>query len=106
LRARLIARSGGYCEVLGTPTFGVEVCHVVARSAGGGDDDWNTYWGSRAANRAQQAAFARGRLLMAREIRDGVKGIAWEWVRAADKHAYRRGEFVLLASGFIPAEVE
>jgi hypothetical protein len=104
LTSRLIARSGGYCEVFGRPIFGTEVCHVQGRGAGGADDDWNTYWGSRRANMLQQAPFNKGRLVMTRVIRHGIKGIEWQIVVAADKWHYMAGEYVIAAEGFIAVE--
>ena len=103
LTARLIARSGGYCEIHGRPEFGSQVCHVVARSQGGADTDWNTYWGCARANLQQMAAFARGRLMCARVIKHGVVGIEWELVKASGKLAYRLGQYTTLAAWFIQA---
>lgn len=103
LRARLIARSGGYDEIVGRPTFGTDVAHVVARSAGGPDDVWNTLWLSRPTHRLMEAPFAKGRIIAARVMVQGVKGISWVRVKAVDKFAYQRGEYVELASGFVTA---
>lgn len=105
LTERLRARSGSWCEIHGRPCQGTEVCHVVARSAGGPDDDWNTYWGCRAANQQQQAAFRSGRLVACRVMKCGVKGIDWVVIRAAGKVAYQLGEYMIHAAGFIRAEI-
>ena len=104
LTERLKARSASWCEIHSRPCRGTEVCHVVARSAGGPDDDWNCYWGCRAANSQQQAPFAKGRLVAARVMKHGVKGIDWVVIRAAGKVAYLLGEWEPLTSGFIPTE--
>ena len=54
-------------------------------------------------HRLMEAPFVRGRLLVARITVNRVRGFDWQVVKAVDKHAYRRGDSKLLASGFIPA---
>ena len=106
LRAQLIARSGGYDEVYGKPLFGTDVAHVVARSQGGADTLDNTLWLARATHRQMEAPYANGRLVVTRVTVKGVRGFDWELVIAADKHAYRRGDFEVLNGGFIAAGLE
>ena len=108
-RAYVQQRAKGLCEVRMdglTPHPGTDFAHVVARSQGGQDDRYNALWLCRAEHRRMEASFAKGRLVVTRISVNGARGFDWEYVTAADKHAYRRGEFKVLAAGFVRAEIE
>lgn len=105
-REAVKARAQGLCEVRCanlTPHPGTDFAHVVARSQGGTDDRYNALWLCRQEHRRMEAAYAKGRLVVTRVTVNRVRGFDWEYVTAADKHAYRRGEFVVLAAGFVAA---
>lgn len=101
-------RAGNFCEIRTADLArhdGTDFAHVVARSQGGPDDRYNALWLCRADHRRMEAAYARGRLVVSRLTVNGVRGFDWEYVSAADKFAYQRGEFVVLAAGFVAAEL-
>lgn len=102
LRAALIARSGGgACEVHRAPCQGIEICHVIKASQGGRDVPENTFLGCRAANRAMDASYTKGRLTMIHVVVRGVSLLDWELVRAANKFDYQLGRYDVLSAGFI-----
>lgn len=101
LREALIARSGGFCEVHGRPCLGAEVCHVIKRSQGGPDTLTNTFWGCRRVNAAMDDAYRIGRLTMMHVVREGISLLDWEWVAAANKQEYERGQYHVLSAGQI-----
>lgn len=104
------ARYGGWCEAhrfQGGTVYGcggTDFAHVIARSQGGEDTRFNALWLCRDCHTAMAGPFARGRLLVTRVMKLGVRGFDVEWVKAAGKVSYRLGEYQTLGHGFVAAE--
>lgn len=110
-------RTLGLCEVgnQGSPCgddgrapfirWGTDFAHVVARSAGGEDTRFNALWLCRYHHRMMERPYAKGRLVVTRVTKSGVRGFDWEIVKAAGKVAYRLGAIdEIVANDFIAAE--
>lgn len=109
-RAYVFRRAAGKCELCRLrPTYDghppTDFAHVRARSQGGTDDRRNALATCHAANLAMQGAFARCRWLVTPITVNGIRGFDAELVQAEGKVAYRSGQYVTLAAGFIAAEI-
>ena len=102
------ARSRGRCElcwVRRTLTAGTDFAHCPPKSQpGSGDDRYHALWTCNGCNLAMQGLFSHGRPLVTPVTVNGVRGFDVEWVQAASKFAYQRGDYTTLAAGFIAAE--